>query len=174
MFDMSPITPSLAPNHGSGHLGTILSSLSTSCHNHFLSCPFLLLFCLEALASLTYSSTPKSHSMTSPRTLIVLERKPACHKQPRPDLVASSSRWEVSKSLVTESGSSQQDKAGTQQVRHKRKLTKWSQQQTGREVYRSGLFHFTDSQLVRYGIFFQSACPAFRCLLFYLQMRVDL
>ena len=63
MFEISPILPNSCSQLGSTHLETVLYCLSTCCCSHFLSCPILLPYFLEALAGLSYSSTRKSHSM---------------------------------------------------------------------------------------------------------------
>ena len=69
------------------------------------------LSCLETLATLSYSSTTQPHSTTSHRTILtILERKAACRERG-----CYLSKRKLSKSLVTESVSSQQDKPGTQQ-----------------------------------------------------------
>ena len=67
------LSPTVNPDHGSAHLVSIL-----------------LPSCQETLAGLSYSNTPQNHSTTGHRTTpTVVERKLACHKQPRPDLVAT-------------------------------------------------------------------------------------
>ena len=114
------------------------SCLSTSCHSNFETCAVLSPSYQETLAGLWYSSTPQPHFVTSCRTtLTVIERKPACRKQPRTDLICYPSRQEVSKPLVTESVSSQQGKPGHSRTRCKRKRRRHLQQQTIWAVYRT-------------------------------------
>ena len=142
---MLDISPTLDPDRGSAHLETLLSCMSMVCHSHFQTCPILLPFCWETLAGLLYLNTHQPHLMTGHRTTpTVLERKPACHKQPRPDLVTirqdgkSPCLWLQSRFHHCRTSREHN------RTRPKRKLTRLLQQQTCWEVYRIGLFHFTN------------------------------
>ena len=119
IFQQPSTTPD--PDPGSAQLETFLPCLSTSFHRHF---PLFLYCYCPVWKHLLACHGPVSghHSETGSRTIpTVLERKPACCKQPRPDLIIS---HQHRKSLVAQSVTLKQKKPGTPQTRRKRKPTR--------------------------------------------------
>ena len=81
----------LHPDCGFTHLETVLSWLSIACRLHFLSCPTLLLSCLEELPVLSCPASVLGLQFQTdrPHEPTILESKVASCKHNQPDLETS-------------------------------------------------------------------------------------